>query len=338
MASLIYANISEKFPCLSKAELISLLGKNAQFKEVASFTGMEIFEIGDVNEAIKAQRYSSTIKSVGMLSLIIDSVGEVKFFECLGLPKDVEVKRIQGMNRGLRREKAVKKVIEIIDRECGTATLEHRGGPLEVFLTDGVVIAGVQLSAEGKGEIMQKNPHNLPFYKPGALNPWYARLLVNLASPDMGKVLLDPFCGTATIPLAASEVWGVESLCSDIRRDMCAGAKKNLESLSKTPYEVIRADASFLPLREGSFSYAVSDPPYNRSVRSLYSNASDLISRANQQIYDLIRPGGIVVLSVDEGLALKMKVPDGFEVRFRCPMYVHNRLTRTIMVMVKTRL
>lgn len=330
-----YANISEKFPCLSRAELLSLLENKGGFKEVASLTGIVLFELENIEEAVEAQRKSSTIKSAGIVLSLFDAKGRLEYLKCVESFSKIEVKRIQGMNRKVSREDAAAIILKELMKEC--RTIRKIGAPeIEVFITEGLIVVGLPLSKESKGEIMGRNPHNLPFYKPGALNPWYARLLVNLASPDKKGIIYDPFCGTATIPLAASEIWNnLEILCSDIRRDMCAGAKKNLEVLSRLPFDVIRADAASLPFRQTIINYVVSDPPYDRSVKSFYSEAVDLLHKTLENLSSLVKKEGRIVISIDENIAKKLIVPEEFEYIFKCPMYVHNRLTRTILVMKK---
>lgn len=335
MGELFYADISEKFPCLSRAELVSLLEKEKSFREVYHFTGLALFELESRESLVLAQRRSSTIRSVGAVSIALDALGRIWHLKCVESFGDIRVKRVQGMNRKMKREDAARAVEKLLNERCG-AERRSSAEPIDVYMSEGVIIAGTPISSEGKGDVMGRNPHNLPFYKPGALNPWYARLLVNLASPGHGEKLYDPFCGTATIPLAASEVWtGLELLCSDIRRDMCAGARRNLEELSGAPFEVFRADASLIPARGGAFDFVVSDPPYDRSVRSLYSEAADLLSKTLFQLSNLLKSGGRVVASVDEQIARRLSIPSEFEQKFRCPMYVHNRLTRTILVLVR---
>ncbi|MEM0021750.1 MAG: hypothetical protein QW039_03810 [Fervidicoccaceae archaeon] len=328
-----YANISGKHACLSRAEMLSLLENKEGFREIASFTGVELFEIGDLNSIVWAQSVSSTLKSVGKVLLILGAKGEIRHFACPDSIGEVEIRRMQGMNREMGRERALKTIEGLLRDRCGN--LEGGQGKVEIFLTDGVIIVGESLSSKGKGELMSRNPHTLPFYKPGALNPWFARLLVNLASPFGGKAVYDPFCGVGTILLAASELWNIELLCSDIRRDMCAGSKANLGALSPQPFEIVRADALHLPMRRGAFSHVVSDPPYNRSIRSLYSAPTELLSGALQQISETIEKGGRIVISIDEDLARSVSIPEGVFLKHKCPMYVHNRLTRAVMVMVK---
>ncbi|MGC9115618.1 MAG: TRM11 family SAM-dependent methyltransferase [Fervidicoccaceae archaeon] len=330
---MMYANISEEFPCLSRAEFLSLMERKEGFRELLPLTGIELFELKDAKDAVEMQMKSSTVKSVGVLHMLIDAEGHVEIFTCPESFGSIEVRRIQGMGRKMRREEAKARVERELRDRCG-AVRAKAAPEMELYISEGLLIAGSPLSREGKGEIMGRNPHSLPFYKPGALNPWYARLLVNLSSPERGGMIYDPFCGTGTIPIAASELWKeMEMICSDIRRDMCAGAKKNLEVLSKLPFEVVRADASQMPFREKLFQSVVSDPPYDRSVRSLYSGARDLLNRTIEQLSRLMKSGGRLVISVDEEISRGIPIPGDFEQKFKCLMYVHNRLTRAILVM-----
>ncbi|AFH42978.1 MULTISPECIES: TRM11 family SAM-dependent methyltransferase [Fervidicoccus] len=332
---LFYALLSGKYPCLSRSEFISLL----EFYEgniVLELTNTTIFEVEDETDAINIQVRSSTIKEVGRVIGIIPSKGEPLFFKyCPNGKIYIKPHRIQGFLKSLDGNALVSIALSFIKKNCIESRKEDKK-TVRVIAADGVLIIGELLSDRGKGDIISQNPHNLPFYKPGALNFWFARLLVNLSISKEGRVFYDPFCGTGSLPLSALNDWEFISICSDIRKDMCYGAKRNLKTLSKVnEFEIIRADARHLPIRERSIGFVATDPPYGRSVKSLFSDSTNLSQDSLKELANILDFGGKIVFSLDRNIAEKLIIPEGLKIKSRCPMYVHNRLTRIIMVMQK---
>ncbi|MFA6024385.1 MAG: DNA methyltransferase [Candidatus Gracilibacteria bacterium] len=99
--------------------------------------------------------------------------------------------------------------------------------------------------------------------KNGMFPPKLAQILINLAEPEPGSTIMDPFCGSGTVLQEALlmdyAAWG-----SDLEKDMVEGTKTNLAWLSQKSkkgeqfeYTVIQADAGALSpkdLPSGSFT------------------------------------------------------------------------------------
>lgn len=328
--------MNEKFPCLSKEELISFLSWVPQSKVEYLFTGLAIVSGLNDSYAEIIQKKSATIKESGRLIGIFNLLGEQYHTGfCPNHKPFIRLKRIQGFSKNLNEKDIISMSIKFIESNCNLSNTGHK---IEVraYITEGIVLLGIPISEEGKGDLISKNPHKMPFYKPGALNPWFARLIVNLAAPRAKKgILHDPFCGTGTIPLTFEREWGMEAICSDIRKDMCYGSLKNLNTEAKNLHEVIRADARFPPIRNGAVSLVVTDPPYGRSIRSHYSDSLGLTQTSMKSVLDELVDSGIVVLSIDRNIAEKLNLGESYNIIVSCPMYVHNRLSRTILVLEK---
>jgi tRNA G10 N-methylase Trm11 len=244
-----YFIINQQYPCLSRTELESLLKKYRCGRIVGEFTGLLVIEDCSDRKVILIQKKSSTLKESGKIFAITESDPKalnkkLSFLKnYCGHKLYLKVERIQELGKHFRQNDVIKVIMSYFKKYCRKHCGKKEKKTLKVILTDGALFIVEPLSNTKKGEIIRQNPHNLPFYKPGALNPWYARLLINIAS-DKAKIYYDPFCGTGTIPLAASEIWKTESICSDIRRDMCAGALKNSVELNRDSFiNVVRADA-----------------------------------------------------------------------------------------------
>lgn len=93
--------------------------------------------------------------------------------------------------------------------------------------------------------------------RPGSLHPPLAAAMVRLAGP--GATLLDPFCGTGTIPMEA----GGHVLAGDRDPAALAAARTNAGTRRIT---WMTADAARLPLADGSIDLVVTNPPWARQV------------------------------------------------------------------------
>ncbi|MET0134565.1 MAG: methyltransferase domain-containing protein, partial [Kibdelosporangium sp.] len=116
--------------------------------------------------------------------------------------------------------------------------------------------------------------------RPGSLHPPVAAAMVRLAGP--GQRLLDPFCGSGTIPIEASMA-GRDVVGSDV--DLAA-ARANGPGL-----DWVLADAGRLPFRTGGIDLVVGNPPWERQV----SAAGVLATRPElfwRELRRVLRPGG----------------------------------------------
>ncbi len=338
-----YFIINMQHPCLSKAELETLIGYLDVKTQTREYTGVITASLSDDKKAIELQERSATIKEAGRIISIAEADEQEIYKAIIDLsycPKKkpyVKPTRIQRLGKHLSQKQLITTILKAFKNNCKQKLPSQDKIIIRAIYTDGIIIIGEALSQKKKGDILSQNPHNLPFYKPGALNPWFTRLLVNLSLKKEKKhILYDPFCGTSTIPLTAINEWGIESICSDIRRDMCAGARKNLEELAKKQaYHIIRADARNPPLRSGTITNIVTDPPYGRSVRSIASTEETLAQETINRIPDIMENASTLVFSLPIEISEKLVFPKEIKIERECLMYVHNQLTRKIMVLEK---
>ncbi len=135
---------------------------------------------------------------------------------------------------------------------------------------------GVQLTRESLHKRFKR-----PFNHPAAIKAPLAFAMLTMAEIKEGDSLLDPFCGGATIPIEAAQVWGgkIRIYASDCNEEYLEGARKN--SVAAGVGDLItftKADARKLEsyFEEKSFDKIVTNPPYgvkmakDRDVKPLY--------------------------------------------------------------------
>ncbi|KAG0565991.1 hypothetical protein KC19_7G029500 [Ceratodon purpureus] len=127
-----------------------------------------------------------------------------------------------------------------------------------------------------------------------SLKPSTAYGLLQLADVQPGDIVLDPMCGCGTIPLEAINWLGtrVMGLAGDFVDTAVEAANINATGHC----DVVRWDASMLPLRTASIDRVICDMPFgnrcgNHKVREV------LCPRVVKQVVRVLRPGsGIAVL------------------------------------------
>jgi tRNA (guanine6-N2)-methyltransferase len=102
--------------------------------------------------------------------------------------------------------------------------------------------------------------------RPGALHPPLARALVHLSEPSSDAVLLDPFCGTGTIPIEAKR-WcpTLSAMGSDLEPMAIAAARANAAA-ARVAVGLEVADAASLTDAPASVDQVATNPPWGASV------------------------------------------------------------------------
>lgn len=156
--------------------------------------------------------------------------------------------------------------------------------------------------------------------RPGSLHPPLAAAMVRLAFRD-GDRLLDPFCGTGTIPIEAAMAGCVSIVGSD--RDLGAVAAARVNGRATSVGWVV-ADAGRLPVVEADL--VVSNPPWGRQVP-----AAGILAKAPwrfwRELRRVLRPDGRAVL-----LMPGARPGAGFEVVDRIPVSVSGQHPEIVVV------
>lgn len=120
---------------------------------------------------------------------------------------------------------------------------------------------GIQLTRESLHKRFER-----PFNHPAAIKAPLAYAMLRLAELKDGEILLDPFCGGATLPIEAAQVWDgrIKIYASDISKKFLEGAKANAKAGKVSKYIKFKvADARKL---EEAYNFKidkiVTNPPY----------------------------------------------------------------------------
>ncbi|MFW6265528.1 MAG: methyltransferase domain-containing protein [Halanaeroarchaeum sp.] len=189
---------------------------------------------------------------------------------------------------------------QAIERTVGQALVE-RGFDVDLETPDHVLLVlcadeecllawQVVESERGYGDRL---PTDRPFFQPGSMDPLLARAVVNLARVEPGDVVLDPMCGTGGLLIETGLVGG-RPLGFDAQEKMVRGTRLNLAEYLDGDWDVCRADATRLPLRDGAIDAVVFDAPYGRQSKIERHGLGDLVSGALEEVRRVALRGVLV--------------------------------------------
>ena len=139
--------------------------------------------------------------------------------------------------------------------------------------------------------------------RPGALHPPLARALVLLAAPRRSGVLLDPFCGTGTIPIEAKLAYPqLRAVGSDVDRAAVEAARENAAAAAVTA-ELLVSDAGHLPLADDAIDSVAANPPWALRVPATGTLGAGF-ERFWPELARVLRPGGHAALLVPQDAAV----------------------------------
>ena len=161
-----------------------------------------------------------------------------------------------------------------------------------------------------------------------------ARCMVNLAQPKTGNLVLDPFCGTASILIEAG-LMGCRVLGLDVQRQMVEGSIQNLLYHDLNPEGIVVADARQLPFSK--VDCVVTDPPYGRSATTLGFSTHQIIKDFLIAMKKSLPKNGKICIASPKSVRLsEIGVALGFNHVESHFYYVHKSLTREIAVFERT--
>jgi tRNA (guanine10-N2)-dimethyltransferase len=167
-----------------------------------------------------------------------------------------------------------------------------------------------------------RRPDLRPGFFPVSMKPKLARALINLSGVQHGKIF-DPFCGTGGILLEGAMI-GLEVEGSDLDKNMVLAAKKNfLEYQVYGEFSVADARKKIVKAKA-----IVTDPPYGRRASLKKSEIESLYKDFLNHVYSFT---DTVVLMYPKG----MNLVTSFKISFQCEEYIHNSLTRIIVILKK---
>ncbi|MCD2203184.1 TIGR01177 family methyltransferase [Halobacterium sp. KA-6] len=183
------------------------------------------------------------------------------------------------------------------------------------------------LAAESVRDFGERKPTDRPFFQPGSMDPLLARALCNLARVQPGDVVLDPMCGTGGVLIEAG-LLGAHPVGTDAQQKMVAGARRNLAAYAPD-FDVARADATRLPLRDDAADTVIFDAPYGRQSKVETHDLADLVAGA---LAEARRVTDRCVLVADRDWR-EEATDAGWTVAERFERRVHRSLTRYVLVL-----
>jgi len=231
-----------------------------------------------------------------------------------------------------------------VERLTGKRILEHLNYMAKVeptspditvrlLFSKNIAIVGVLKAKLDTKYFLKVRPRKRPFYYPGVLEPKIARAFVNFSRVKRGDVFLDPFCGTGGFLIEACNI-GAYTIGYDIKKLMSYGAKQNIEYYDLLKYtDILRADATLIPLRSDSVDAISTDPPYGRVSSTLGRNLKDLISQFLEQASTIIKKYKYICFATPHTLNVLEYIDKyGLKLIEKYTMKVHRSLTRVIYV------
>jgi tRNA (guanine10-N2)-dimethyltransferase len=245
----------------------------------------------------------------------------------------VRIRRIGESSPDLIGNELEKKLGEVIlDRVKGTKV--HLTRPNKTFfgvLTDDKFIFGLKIAEIVPKPFMERRPRKRPFFHPSAMPAKLARCMVNLAQPRKGDLVLDPFCGTATMLIEAGLI-GCRVVGFDAQRRMIRGSLRNLKHFEVEPEGLAVADAKKLPITE--VDCVVTDPPYGRASTTMGHETAQIVEDFLSEARAHIQKGRRICIASPKTIHIKnIAKKSGFKPLESHSVYVHRSLIREIAVL-----
>jgi len=248
----------------------------------------------------------------------------------------VRVRRVKGVTPELVRVELERKLGEQILEIVKTARVDL-SNPQKTFfgvLTDKRFIFGLKTAEIIPKPFSERRPRKRPFFHPTAMYAQLARAMVNLAQPNKGDLVLDPFCGAAGILVEAGLI-GCRVLGFDAKPHMLRGGRKNLLHYGIKPEGVAIADARYPPVAK--VECIVTDPPYGRSASTLGTSTRLIVEDFLSAVGDKIPRGRRICMASPKTIRIvDIGEKAGFKHIESHFVYVHRSLTREIVVFERT--
>jgi tRNA (guanine10-N2)-dimethyltransferase len=247
----------------------------------------------------------------------------------------VRVKRVKEYAKKLDSMPLERKLGEIVLNINAKARVSLKN-PDKTFvgiLTNEKFVFGIKLAEIPPKPFVERRPKKKPFFHPSAMPPKLARCMVNLAKPENGEIVCDPFCGTGSMLIEAA-LMGFKVLGLDAQRYMARGSLKNLAYFGIKPEGIIVADAREPPVRR--VDCIVTDPPYGKSASTLKRTTKQLVEEVLTAASDILKSGKRICIASPKTLNIgKIGESLGYKHVESHFVYVHRSLTREVAVFEK---
>ena len=244
----------------------------------------------------------------------------------------VRIRRIRAtaphINRGALERKLGEQILKKVEDTKVNLTT-----PKKTFfgvLTENRLVFGLKMAEISPKSFIERRPNRKPFFHPTALPAKLARCIVNLAKPKVGELVLDPFCGTASLLVEAGLIRCMV-LGFDAQHRMIRGSLRNLAYYGIKPEGMIVADAKQPPVKE--VDCIVTDPPYGRSATTLGLRTEQIVKDFLFASQESIKKKHRICIASPKSIRIgRIGKESGFKHVESHMVYVHGGLTREIAV------
>jgi tRNA (guanine10-N2)-dimethyltransferase len=206
--------------------------------------------------------------------------------------------------------------------------LEHASTKIEVIVTEEKILV-TKVLKDIEHEFAKRHPKTRPEQHPTTISPKLAHACVNLTGIPVGKVLVDPFCGTGGILIEAGLML-FNTVGYDISDKMLRRCEKNLDFYKIKRFHLENRDSTQLT---NLVDYVVTDLPYGKSSE-VTKDINTLYVDFLKTLRSILRYKAVLVFpsTVDHR---KLLSDTDFVVENEFRIYVHKSLSRNIVVLSK---
>lgn len=345
MAKLFFL-LSGEHPTLPSSELKSILEADGHKYRILE-TLTQVLRVESSVDSLKSVNSRSAMTRVCCLELFSCNAVLAEILENMRLASlegfieqgesfAARVRRIRAATPHLVSVELERKLGELILNKV-KKTRVNLTAPQKTFfgvLTDNRLLFGLKMAEISPKPFVERRPRKRPFFHPTAMPAKLARCIVNLAQPKIGNLVLDPFCGTASILV---EAWliGCRVIGFDVQPRMVRGSLRNLLHYGVKPEGIAVADARHLPMAE--VDCIVTDPPYGRSATTLGWDTRQIVEDFLSTVKGMLPRGRRICMASPKSLRIgKIGRELGFRHLESHFVYVHRSLTREIAVFERT--
>ena len=238
----------------------------------------------------------------------------------------VRARDVRGL-AGVDTQRAERRLGRVLVERGFDVDLEEPDHTLVALFSAGYAALG-WLETETVRDFSARKPTDKPFFQPGSMAPMDARALSNIAGAAPGRAILDPMCGTGGI-LVEAGLAGASVVGVDAQAKMARGARQNLAAYLGRG-DVLRGDATRLPIADDAVDGAVFDAPYGRQSKIAGGTLPDLVGGT---LAEVRRIADRAVVVGDRPWTEAAEAA-GWTVTDRFDRPVHASLTRYVHVLV----
>jgi tRNA (guanine10-N2)-dimethyltransferase len=338
--------LSGEHPTLPFSELKSILETEGhKYRILEALT--QVLRVESNVDSLKSVKFRSAMTRICCLELfscnavlaeILENLRSVSLEDFIeqGESFAARVRRIRDATPHLVGVELERKLGELILNKV-KETKVNLTAPQKTFfgvLTDNRFLFGLKMAEISPKPFVERRPRKRPFFHPAAMPAKLARCMVNLAQPKVGDLVLEPFCGTASILV---EAWliGCRVLGFDVQPRMVRGSIQNLLHYSVKPEGMAVADARHLPVAK--VDCIVTDPPYGRTATTLGLDTRQIVEDFLSAIEDVLPRGRRICMASPKSTRIgKIGKKLGFKHIESHFVYVHRSLTREIAIFETT--